>query len=139
MHRSLLLATAALALATSAFAQERTPSPEGAKIVIISPEHGETLSNPVTVVFGIEGMEVAPAGTEQVNTGQHHLLIDTDLPPMDEPIPADDNHVHFGKGQTETEIELTPGEHSLQLLLGDLNHIPHDPPVMSETIIIGVE
>ena len=122
-----------------ALAQDRTPAPEGAKAYIISPESGAIVSSPVTVVFGLTGMGVAPAGTAKENTGHHHLLINTDTPFLDEPIPADEQHVHFGGGQTEAQIDLPPGEHSLQLLLGDLDHIPHDPPVMSETITVVVE
>ena len=128
-----------LPLAGAAFAQDRTASPEGAGAYIISPADGDTVSSPVTVVFGLSGMGVAPAGTETENTGHHHLLIDTGLPSMEEPIPADDNHVHFGGGQTEVQVELSPGEHSLQLLLGDLNHIPHDPPITSDVITVTVE
>lgn len=139
MYRPLLIAGASLALATAAFAQDRTPAPEGASVYIVSPADGDAVSSPVTVVFGLSGMGVAPAGTEKENTGHHHLLIDTDMPPLDEPIPADDNHVHFGGGQTEVQVELEPGEHSLQLLLGDLNHIPHDPPIMSDAITVTVE
>lgn len=136
-----IVATAVLMLplAATAVAQDRTPSVDGAGAYIISPADGDTVSSPVTVVFGLNGMGVAPAGTEKENTGHHHLLINTEAPALDEPIPADDNHVHFGGGQTEVQIELAPGEHSLQLLLGDLNHIPHDPPVMSETITVTVE
>ncbi len=136
-----LIAAAALILplAGAAFAQDRTASPEGAGAYIISPADGDTVSSPVTVVFGLSGMGVAPAGTEAENTGHHHLLINTDLPSMEEPIPADDNHVHFGGGQTEVQVELAPGEHSLQLLLGDLNHIPHDPPITSDVITVTVE
>ena len=128
-----------LPFAGAALALDRTPAPEGAATYIVSPESGAIVSNPVTVVFGLSGMGVAPAGTEKENTGHHHLLINTDPPAFDEPIPADDQHVHFGGGQTEVQIELEPGEHSLQLLLGDLNHIPHDPPVMSEKVTIVVE
>ena len=128
-----------LPLAGAALAQDRTPAPEGANAYIISPENGAIVTSPVTVVFGLSGMGVAPAGTEKENTGHHHLLINTDPPASDEPIPADDQHVHFGGGQTEVQIELEPGEHGLQLLLGDLNHIPHDPPVMSEKVTIVVE
>ena len=139
MYRAFLIATASIAITGSALALDRTPAPDGASTFIISPSSGETVSSPVTVQFGLKGMGVAPAGTEKENTGHHHLLINTDLPAMDESIPADDNHVHFGGGQTEVEIELPPGEHSLQLLLGDLNHIPHDPPVMSDVVTIVVE
>jgi hypothetical protein len=120
-------------------AAERSPAPQGARVYFIAPQDGETLSSPVTVRFGLEGMGVAPAGIAFADTGHHHLLIDVDeLPPMDEPIPADPGHVHFGKGQTETAIELPPGRHSLQLLLGDHMHRPHDPPVLSERITITV-
>lgn len=110
------------------------------RVFFISPVDGATVSNPVRVVFGIEGMAVAPAGSDVPNSGHHHLLIDLDeLPSMNLPIPKDDQHRHFGGGQTEAEIELTPGRHSLQLLLGDLNHIPHDPPLLSQKITITVE
>lgn len=107
---------------------------------IISPADGETVTSPVTVKFGLQGVGVAPAGVERENTGHHHLLIDLDkLPALDKPIPADDQHVHFGGGQTETTVELEPGEHTLQLLLGDHLHRPHTPPVMSKKITITVE
>ena len=122
-----------------ATALPRTPSVEGARVFFISPTDGATVSNPVQVVFGIEGMDVAPAGDTTPQTGHHHLLIDTGLPDLGMPIPADDNHVHFGKGQTETEITLSPGEHTLQMLLGDHLHIPHDPPLTSDPITIYVE
>ncbi|NJO22863.1 MAG: DUF4399 domain-containing protein [Sphingomonadales bacterium] len=141
----LVAVTAALLplLAGAAFAQDQTDylteSPEGARAYIIAPADGDVVTSPVTVVFGLSGMGVAPAGMERIDTGHHHLLIDAELPFMDEPIPASDNYLHFGGGQTETRIELAPGEHRLQLLLGDLNHIPHNPPVMSEAITITVE
>ena len=107
---------------------------------IISPAHGEVVSSPVLVRFGLRGMGVAPAGTDRANTGHHHLLIDVDeLPALDQPVPSDANHRHFGKGQTEVELTLEPGEHTLQLLLGDFAHIPHNPPVLSEKITITVE
>ena len=108
------------------------------RVFIISPTDGETVTSPVTVEFGIDGYDVAPAGTYEPNTGHHHLLIDTGLPALDQPIPADDNHVHFGKGQTSTTLELAPGEHTLQLLLGDGNHVPHGEPLVSEVITITV-
>ena len=118
----------------------RTPAPAGAKVYFISPENGAKLKSPVTVRFGLSGMGVAPAGTVKEATGHHHLLIDVDaLPATDMPIPADDKHRHFGGGQTEVSVELAPGKHTLQLLLGDANHIPHDPPVVSEKITITVE
>lgn len=118
-----------------------TPSPEGAEAYIISPKDGAIVENPVRVVFGLKGMGVAPAGAEGFeHTGHHHLLIDTTVEgdALNENLPADENHRHFGGGQTEAEIELPAGRHRLQLLLGDHNHIPHDPPVMSEPINIIV-
>jgi hypothetical protein len=109
-------------------------------LYFIQPQDGATVSSPVTVKFGLSGMGVAPAGVEVADTGHHHLLIDvTELPPLDQAIPADDNHKHFGGGQTETTVELEPGEHTLQLLLGNHLHIPGDPPVTSEMITITVE
>ncbi len=134
------LAAAAL-LAAPAFAGE-TPAPEGAKVYFIAPADGATVSGSVTVQFGLAGMGVAPAGTERENTGHHHIFVDR--APFGEadaadPIPADDNHIHFGGGQTEVTLDLAPGEHTLQLVLGDMNHIPHDPPVVSEVITITVE
>jgi hypothetical protein len=107
-------------------------------VYIVSPENGAVVTSPVTVTFGIEGYAVAPAGSYEANTGHHHLLIDTGLPSLDQPVPADANHVHFGKGQTETTLELAPGEHTLQLLLGDGNHVPHQPPLASAIITITV-
>ena len=131
---------ALLVAALPAFAADRTPSPPGAAVYIISPADGATVQSPVTVQFGLKGMGVAPAGIEKDKTGHHHLLIDvTELPPLDEPIPADDNHKHFGGGQTEVTLELPPGTHTLQLLLGDQNHVPHEPPVLSDMITIKVE
>jgi hypothetical protein len=136
---------AALVLAASSVAvsqaQDRTPSPKGAKVFIISPKNGETVSSPVTVKFGIKGMTLAPAGTKQENSGHHHLLIDTDPPSdMGQPLPSvPDKVVHFGKAQTETTVTLPPGKHTLQLLLGDQNHIPHNPPVLSKKITITVK
>ncbi len=117
-----------------------TPSPSGAEVYIISPRNGDVVTSPVTVRFGLKGMGVAPAGTDAANTGHHHLLIDVDtLPPLDKPIPADEKHKHFGAGQTEVVVTLAPGKHTLQLLLGDKHHVPHDPPVISEKITITVK
>lgn len=109
-----------------------------AEVYIISPADGAQIKGPVTVIFGLKGMGVAPAGTDKAGTGHHHLLIDTDLPPLDENIPADENHIHFGGGQTEVTLDLAPGKHTLQLLLGDMNHIPHNPAVYSKKISITV-
>lgn len=129
---------AALAVASPALA-DRTPAPPGAQLYIGWPNDGEVVGRQFRVWFGLRGMGVAPAGTPKENTGHHHILIDTPLPPLDEPIPADKNHLHFGAGQTETVLELPPGKHTLQLLLGDADHIPHDPPVMSKKITITVK
>ena len=118
----------------------RTEAPEGAAVYIISPSHGEVVASPVTVKFGLKGMGIAPAGIEYPGSGHHHLLVNLDeLPPMGMPIPADDHHIHFGKGQTETTLELDPGTYTFQLLVGDKNHVPHDPPVMSEKITVMVK
>jgi len=107
---------------------------------IVSPADGAVVSSPVTVVFGLSGgYGVAPAGVVKDNTGHHHLLIDTGLPDLDKPIPKDEHHVHFGGGQTETTIELAPGKHTLQLLLGDFAHVPQKPPITSPPITITVE
>ena len=117
-----------------------TAAPENARAYIISPQDGETVTSPVRVQFGLEGIGIAPAGVVWANTGHHHLLVDVDdLPGLDKPIPADAQHIHFGGGQTEAQVELEPGEHSLQLLLGDHLHVPHNPPVASEKITIIVE
>jgi len=117
----------------------RTASPEGARVFFITPADGDTVSNPIRIEFGIEGMAVAKAGDNQPNSGHHHLLIDTALPELGSPVPADDNHVHFGDGSTSTEIMLEPGQHTLSLLLADYLHIPHDPPLVSKSITITVE
>jgi Domain of unknown function (DUF4399) len=115
-----------------------TPSPPGAKVYFVDLRDGAVIGPKTTIHFGLHGMGVAPAGSEKANSGHHHLLIDADLPPLDQPIPSDESHLHFGAGQTETDLELTPGPHTLQLLLGDKNHIPHSPPVMSERVHVTV-
>lgn len=141
MQRTLLVQAFVLSLAALASAQTpvpRTPAPEGARVYIITPADGATVASPITVRFGLEGMGVAPAGVEHAATGHHHLLIDTELEHLDRPIPADAKHLHFGGGQTETVIELPPGTHTLQLVLGDYRHIPHEPPVVSERITVTV-
>ncbi|MEM7464216.1 MAG: DUF4399 domain-containing protein [Pseudomonadota bacterium] len=144
--RSLIAAILFLPMAGMALAAE-TKSPEGASVYFIGLSDGDTVSSPLTVRFGLTGMGVAPAGTEKENTGHHHLLVDR--PPLGEgedgmeellySLPADENHLHFGGGQTETVVELSPGEHTLQLVLGDMNHVPHDPPVTSPVITITVK
>jgi len=139
-----LVATAALLVAFTAgpaLAGE-TPAPEGAEVYILSPEDGARVTSPLTVIFGLKGMGVAPAGVEKEKTGHHHLLINTPMlegEDLDFSIPADENHIHFGGGQTQTTIELEPGTHTLQLLVGDQNHVPHTPPVFSDVVTITVE
>ena len=126
----------------SAEGMERTAAPENARLYFITPNRGETVTSPVTIRFGLEGMGVAPAGVDQDKTGHHHLLIDVDednMPVMNMPLPSTDHVVHFGGGQTEVDIELDSGEHTLQLLLGDYRHVPHDPAIISEKITITVE
>ena len=117
----------------------RTPSPPGAKVFIIEPKDGATVKNPIIVKFGVEGMKVVPAGTDEPDSGHHHLLIDTKLEDYNAPIPADAQHIHYGKAQTEGSIELSPGKHTLQDVFADKNHIPHEPPVQSDVITITVE
>jgi hypothetical protein len=118
--------------------QGRHPSPKGAKVYIVSPSDKSYLPLSFTVRFGLVGMGVAPAGTEKVNSGHHHLIIDASLPALDQPIPSDENHLHFGAGQTEATITLPKGRHTLQLLLGDSRHVPHEPPVFSQPITVYV-
>lgn len=139
---TLMLCLLGLPLMAAAQGLERTPAPGDARVYFIAPQDGATVSSPVSVRFGLEGMGVAPAGIEHDETGHHHLLIDVDedgMPAMDMPLPTTDHVVHFGGGQTEVDIELDPGEHTLQLLLGDHRHVPHDPAVKSERIKINVE
>jgi hypothetical protein len=136
----LALATALSFASASAVAADRTPSPAGAEVYIVSPKDGAKVKGPVTVVFGLKGMGIAPAGVKFDNSGHHHLLIDTDSPTdMSLPLPADDHNVHFGKGQTETTLTLSPGKHTLQLVLADHLHTPHVPAVISKKITIVVE
>jgi hypothetical protein len=137
--RAALVAVALLG-ATFAVAQDRTPSPAGAEAYFITPKDGATVTSPVSIQFGLKGMGVAPAGVQFENTGHHHLLIDTDIPAdASKPLPTSDKVVHFGKGQTETTVKLAPGTHTLQLVLGDHSHIPHNPPVVSKKITITVK
>jgi hypothetical protein len=117
----------------------RTSSPQGAGVFFISPADGDTVTSPVTVEFGITNMNVVKAGEMAADSGHHHLLIDTGLPNPDMPIPADAQHRHFGDASTSTELTLEPGQHTLQLIFADYLHIPHNPPVYSETITITVE
>ncbi len=127
-----ILAQANAQPAASAGAAKRTPAPADAYCYIGWPNDGERVhTRHIKIWFGTRNFGVAPAGVEKTNTGHHHLLVDTDLPPLDEAIPNDKNHLHFGNGQTETYIDLPPGKHTLQLLMGDANHVPHNPPVIT--------
>lgn len=144
--KAFILAAVVSAAPLAALAGD-TPAPEGAGVYFVNLGDGDTVSTPVTVIMGLEGMGIAPAGTEKEKTGHHHLLLNR--PPLGEGpggadelaygIPADDNHIHFGGGQTQVTLDLPPGQHTLQLVLGDLNHVPHDPPVMSQVITITVQ
>lgn len=131
--------SAAVALSTLVIAQqmEKSPAADGAQVYIVSPVDGATVSPTFDVVFGLKGMGVAPAGVQVNNTGHHHLLVDAaEMPDLDMPLGA--NVSHFGAGQTQTTLTLTPGQHTLQMILGDHMHIPHNPPVVSEKITITV-
>lgn len=118
----------------------RSPSPDDAEAYIISPQDGATVPRKFTVVFGLKGMGVAPAGVDKANTGHHHLLINVDdMPDMAQPLPSTDQVRHFGGGQTQADLELAPGQYTLQLVLGNHAHVPHDKPVISEKITVFVE
>jgi len=132
----------ALMVSVAATAQEtRKKAPEGARLYFISPDNGARVKSPVTVRFGLAGMGVAPAGMAREKTAHHHVLIDTDARTVDmsKPLPASDRIKHFGGGQTEAALDIAPGRHTLQLVLGDENHVPFDPPLMSEKITITVQ
>tara|TARA_B100000700_G_scaffold299066_2_gene365723 strand:+ start:2850 stop:3287 length:438 start_codon:yes stop_codon:yes gene_type:complete len=143
MKRAWLIGVLAMfggSVVATAQAQEMAQSeaPQDAQAYIISPQDGEVVSSTFKVKFGLSGMGVAPAGVDVKNTGHHHLLVDMEsLPPMDQPMGGD--IIHFGGGQTETTLTLEPGEHTLQIILGDKNHIPHNPAVVSEKITITVK
>ena len=133
-----LAATAMAAVAAPAL--PTTAAPAETKVYIISPADGATVGQEVTVRFGLKGMGVAPAGVAREHTGHHHLLVDVkELPAAGQPIPADAQHVHFGGGQTQTTLKLSPGTHTLQLELGDANHVPFEPAVVSKKITIHVK
>lgn len=135
----ILLGTASAQEGAGGAALPRTASPAGAQVYFVSPEDGARVTSPVTIRFGLRGMGVAPAGVTSPNTGHHHLLIDVaELPPDNLPMPSNEHMRHFGLGQTEVALELAPGQHTLQLVLGDALHIPHDPPVRSDKITITV-
>ena len=139
--RQILAITLMLALpAAASWALDPSPSPGGAEVYFISPMNGARLERPFTVKFGLKGMGVAPAGVDVPNTGHHHLLINADpMPDLTQPLPSSAQVRHFGKGQTEAEIDLEPGTYTLQLVLGNHLHIPHKPPVTSGTIRVTVE
>ncbi|NEQ50106.1 MAG: DUF4399 domain-containing protein [Leptolyngbya sp. SIO3F4] len=127
-------------LISPAYAAGLSPAPESAKVYIISPSDGGTVSSSFLVQFGLSGMGIAPAGIDRPNTGHHHLLVDVDeLPALTEPLQASKQVLHYGAGQTETELTLPPGNHTLQLILGNYSHIPHDRPVISEKITVTVK
>jgi hypothetical protein len=132
---------AAMAICSRADAQTKggpTPSAPGAAVYFIGLKDGDTIPAKTTIHFGLRNMSVAPAGIDRANTGHHHLIIDAPLPPLDQPIPNDFNHLHFGAGQTEAEVTLTPGKHTLQLLFADKDHIPPTPPLYSKRITVNV-
>ena len=146
--RKVLIAATALMLAWSGSVPAgETKAPENAKVYFINLRDGDTVSSPFKVQFGLSGMGVAPAGTEKAKTGHHHLLVNRPAfgkgpdgtAEFDANLPADDNHIHFGGGQTETTLNLAPGRHTLQLVFADMNHIPHDKPVVSPVITITVK
>ncbi len=138
--RQIARAACVATLSFAAVALAREPAPAGAEVYIISPKDGAKVKSPFTVVFGLKGLGIAPAGIKFENSGHHHLLIDSDLPAdLSQPLAANEKSVHFGKGQTETSVTLPPGKHTLQLVLGDSLHIPHDPPVVSKKITVTVE
>ena len=142
MPRAIILALCAIATMLGGILPVQaagTPSPENAQVYIIWPQNGAVINGgKFWLRMGLRNMGVAPKGVELPNVGHHHLLIDTEPPPAGEQIPSDRNHLHFGAGETEARIELPPGKHTLQLLLGDYNHVPHDPPVYSKKISITV-
>ena len=124
----------------AAGALPRSLSNNNSEVFIISPLDGEVVSNPVHIIFGVKNMTVSPAGIKKKLSGHHHLLIDAKtLPDLTKPIPSDKNHIHFGKGQKSTIINLESGAHTLQLLFADYLHIPHDKPLISKNITIMVE
>jgi hypothetical protein len=134
-----LIIGALMLVASLSFAQERSASPAGAEVYIIAPADGAKVKGPVVVLFGLKGMGIAPAGVKFDNTGHHHLLVDMDVPAdLAAPLPVSDTLLHFGKGQTQTSLNLTPGKHTLQLVFADLNHIALNPPLVSKKITITV-
>ena len=134
-----LLLSFSLFFANGLIALEYSKGAPAAEVYFIAPKNDDIVSGEVVVKFGLQNFGVSPAGLNVNGTGHHHLIIDADLPNLTQPIQADKNHVHFGKGQTEVKLELEPGSHTLQILLGDYRHIPHRPPIYSNKITIVVE
>ena len=141
MKQPFLACTISLTLLTGlAVAQvPKTKGTDTAEAYFLSPKDGETVSSPFTVRFGLKGMGIAPAGVNHPNTGHHHLLVDVDKVDFNAALPVTDAVRHFGAGQTEAELKLPPGKHTLQLVLGDALHIPHEKPIVSEKITITVK
>lgn len=141
--RNILLATlVSFLFANTSNAQserKKTPAPKDAKVYFITPKDGDKVKGPVVVRFGLTGMGVAPAGIDIPNTGHHHLIIDDRTLDLNNSVPKDEHHLHFGNGQTETTVDLKPGKHTLMLLVADHAHFPHDPPIKSEVITITVK
>jgi hypothetical protein len=140
MRRTWALAAvlAGTLLAGSAAVAQQSTMPSDAKVYILWPSDGQVVKGAFWVRMGLSGAGIAPAGVDKANTGHHHLIVDADLPPLDQPIPNDHNHLHFGLGQTEARLDLPPGKHTLQMLLADANHVPHQPPLYSKRITITV-
>jgi Domain of unknown function (DUF4399) len=140
MRRTWVLVAAFVAsiLVGSVAVAQQSTMPQDARVYILWPSDGQVIKGAFWVRMGLSGAGIAPAGVQKANTGHHHLIVDADLPPLDQPIPNDHNHLHFGLGQTEARLDLPPGRHTLQLLLGDENHIPHQPPLYSKRITITV-
>ena len=120
------------------YALERSAGSQEAELYFISPLNGDVVSKNVIVNFGLKAFGIAPAGVDFNQTGHHHLIVDAELPPLGRPIPSDMNYIHFGKGQTEVMLDLASGTHTLQLLLGDFRHVPHEPAIFSKQIVIQV-
>jgi hypothetical protein len=140
MRRTWVLVAAFVAsiLVGSVAVAQQSTMPQDARVYILWPSDGQVIKGAFWVRMGLSGAGIAPAGVQKANTGHHHLIVDADLPPLDQPIPNDHNHLHFGLGQTEARLDLPPGRRTLQLLLGDENHIPHQPPLYSKRITITV-
>ncbi|MCC2097097.1 MAG: DUF4399 domain-containing protein [Hyphomicrobiales bacterium] len=147
MKKILLTAVFAALASTGVAYADGTPSPKGAKVYFLNLKDGASVKSPLTVHFGLSGMGVAPAGVKKAKTGHHHLLIDRPVlgkgangkQEFTANLPSDKHHKHFGGGQTETTVSLAPGKHTLQLVLGDMNHIPFNPPVVSKRITVTVK